>query len=202
MEYDTRIAERYPHMFFKRHWQLGPETVYLLGKCDSIVQAISMMPLQPADHERLLRVSLVKGARATTAIEGNSLTEAEVQQVAEGGSLPPSKHYQQREVQNILEAMNQLLQSVAMQGEVPLITPELIKQFHAAVGRELGEHFDAVPGRYRADERVVGPYKCPRHEDVPELDRRLCEWLPKEFGFASGRQSFSEAVVQAIVTHV
>jgi Fic family protein len=31
---------------------------------------------------------------------------------------------------------------------------------------------------------------------------RLCDWSKQEFGFPSGRQTFSEAVIQAIVTHV
>jgi Fic family protein len=30
----------------------------------------------------------------------------------------------------------------------------------------------------------------------------LCDWLPKEFGFPSGKQTFAQAVIQAIVTHV
>ncbi|MGE3844276.1 MAG: Fic family protein [Vicinamibacterales bacterium] len=143
-----------------------------------------------------------KGAQATTAIEGNTLSDAEVEKVARGDSLPPSKQYQEREVRNILDAMNHLLKAVADDGSTPLITPELIKDLHSRVGRELGEHFDAIPGRFREDERIVGPYRCPRHEDVPRLVDRLCAWLPQEFGFASGRQSFREAVIQAVVSHV
>jgi cell filamentation protein, protein adenylyltransferase len=193
---------RYPHILFRKHWEIRPETNYLLGKCDAMVAAISGMPLQPAYHERLLDVSLVKGAQATTAIEGNTLTEDEVRRVAEGASLAVSKQYQEREVRNILEAMNNILVDVADDGIAPLITEDLVKSFHVAVGRELGEHFDAIPGQYRTDQRIVGPYRCPRPEDVPDLMARLCSWLRNEFGFASGRQTFADAVVQAIVTHV
>lgn len=196
------ISGRYPHILFTKHWEIKPETQYLLGKCDAMVEAISGMPLQPAYHKRLLNVSLIKGAQATTAIEGNTLTVEEVQRVAAGDSLPASKEYQEREVRNILDAMNDVLNRVAEDGQTPLITEELIRGFHAAVGRDLGEHFDAIPGQYRTDQRVVGPYRCPRAEDVPELMRRLCQWTKVEFGFASGRQTFAEAVVQAIVAHV
>jgi Fic family protein len=202
MRYDDDIGRRYQHISFHKTWTLDSDVLYKLGKCDALVEAISLMPLQPEYRDQLHRVSLIKGAQATTAIEGNTLTEAEVQQVARGDSLPVSKQYQEREVRNILNAMNALLQAVALDGKAPLISQELIKQFHAEVGRELGEHFDAIPGRYRTDARIVGPYRCPRPEDISELMRRLCEWLPTEFGFASGRQTFAEAVVQAIVTHV
>jgi Fic family protein len=202
MPFDDEIGRRYPHILFQKHWELDQSVVYLLGKCDSMVEAIARMPLQPAYRARLLSVSLIKGAQATTAIEGNTLTENEVRHVAEGGSLPPSKEYQEREVKNILDSMNAILHSTAGDDHVPLVSAELVRDFHRKVGRELGEHFDAIPGRFREDARVVGPYKCPRHEDVPELIDRLCRWLQQEFGFASGRQPFADAVLQAIVTHV
>lgn len=202
MAHDDEIARRYPHISFRKTWEVPPDLAYKLGQCDALITAIAQIPIQPEVRSDLLSVSLKKGAQATTAIEGNTLTDAEVERVAQGDSLPPSKEYQEREVRNILSAMNQLLQSVAHDGQVPLISEDLIRRLHQQVGNELGEHFDAVPGQFRTDERFVGPYKCPRAEHVVELIRRLCEWLPKEFGFASGRQTFADAVIQAIVTHV
>jgi Fic family protein len=205
MEFDNELSKRYPNIKFHKHWSLDEETLYLLGSCDAIVDAICQMPLQPEHRQRLLHVSLVKGARATTAIEGNTLTDAEVARVSEGESLARSKEYQEREVRNVLDAMNRILNEVAVDGQSPLISlisPDLIRQFHRDVGKDLGEHFDAIPGRFRTDERVVGPYKCPRGEDVEELINRLCAWLPGEFGFSTNGQTFAKAVEQAIVTHV
>ena len=196
------LLKRYPHIRFQRQWKITPSVQYQLGQCEAIISAICEMPLRPEYHEKLLNVSLVKGARATTAIEGNTLTDAEVERVAGGGSLPPSKEYQEREVRNILDAMNLLLREVVIEGKSALISQELIKRFHVHVGRNLGEHFDAIPGQLRTDERVVGAYKCPSPEDVPALLEHLCDWLQQEFRFSSGRQSFAEAVIQAIVTHV
>lgn len=167
-----------------------------------MVDSICLSPLQPSYRESLLSVSLVKGAQATTAIEGNTLTQAEIEQVAGGESLPQSKEYQEREVKNILDAMNQIFREVAYDGQSVLVTADLIKRFHGFVGAELGEHFDAIPGRFRTDSRVVGPYRCPQPEHIEELVRRLCDWLQSEFGYGKQPQSFADAVVQAIVTHV
>jgi Fic family protein len=192
----------YPHLAFAKRWELSSGVQYQLGQCDAIIAAISAMPIQPEYREKLLGVSLVKGALSTTAIEGNTLTEAEVELVAGGKKLPPSKEYQEIEVGNVLGAMNVILREVVERNRTSLVTPELIKRFHALVGADLGEHFDAVPGRFRSDERVVGSYRCPRHEDVPMLIERLCEWLQQEFGYRDGTQTFADAVVQAIVTHV
>ena len=56
----------------------------------------------------MLAVSLRKGARATTAIEGNTLSEEEVFRIDAGENLPPSKEYLQIEVKNVIEALNQI----------------------------------------------------------------------------------------------
>ena len=72
----------------------------------------------------------------------------------------------------------------------------------AMIGRDLGEHFEAIPGRFAERPRFVLTYRAPDHQDVVELVQRLCVWLADEFHFPDGTQSFSDAVVQAIVTHV
>lgn len=195
------MTREYPHLLFRRHWRVTEKAVYELGQCDAIIQAISNTPLLPEYHQELLRVSLSKGAQATTAIEGNTLTEEEVKAVAAGASLPPSKEYQEIEVRNILEAFNSLLGDVATENRVETISRELLLRFHAMIGKGLGDHFDAIPGELRRDNRTVGPYKAPEYEDVPELLDALCEWLKKEFRFGD-KQTFADAVTQAIVTHV
>ena len=77
----------YPHLQFQKHWELSPEVLFELGQCNAIVTAIAEMPLRPSHYRELRQVALVKGAQATTAIEGNTLSEAEVERVAEGEKL-------------------------------------------------------------------------------------------------------------------
>jgi len=192
----------YPHLLFRKHWQITARARYELGQCDAMIRSICEMPIRPEHHTLLLGVSLVKGAQATTAIEGNTLTESEVEIIAEGGSLPPSKEYQEIEVRNVLEAMNSLLVEISVQETEHLITPDLMLRFHRLIGKDLGQHFDAIPGRFREDHRTVGPYKCPDPKDVPELVDALCRWLRDEFQYTRGHQPFGDAVIEAIVTHV
>lgn len=78
----------------------------------------------------------------------------------------------------------------------------LLKTLHERVGHGLSEHFDAIPGQFRTDPRVVGTYRCPDSEDVPELVDHLCVWLQEEFDYCRGNQSIVDAVIQAIVTHI
>lgn len=196
------LRDRYPHIRFARDWEIGSEVHYQLGQCDAVIRSIRETPLSPERGAELLQVALIKGARATTAIEGNALTSEEVEQVAAGASLAPSKAYQEREVRNVLDAMNRILGDVAGRGTAPPVSPALVRDFHRQIGRELGEHLDAVPGQLRTDERVVGPYRCPRAEDVPALLDLLCDWLREEFAPGDGPGAFRNAVVQAIVAHV
>lgn len=196
------MIDGYPHLLFRRHWEVSSNARYELGECHALILAIRGMPLRPEDHARLLGVSLVRGAQATTAIEGNTLSTAEIERVAAGESLPPSKEYQEIEVRNVLDAMNDLLEEVATAQQGRLISPELILKLHTMIGKDLGPHFDAIPGRFRRDHRVVGPYRCPGSDLVPALVDQLSDWLAEEFLFRSGDQPFADAVVQAIVTHV
>ena len=191
----------YNHISFRKEWEITTNSAYMLGECHALVHALTDIPLQPEYRQRLLIVSLRKGAQATTAIEGNTLSEEEIEKLQEGWSLPPSKEYLQTEVNNILEAFNTLLREIITEDKVSIVTPDLIKDFHYMIGKDLGEHFDAIPGRFRDDRRHVGTYLAPEHKYVPELIEKLCVWLGKEFHYSDG-QDFATAVIQAIVTHV
>ena len=189
------------HISFRNEWEIDKDCAYMLGECDAYVKALTDIPLKPEYRDKLLRVSLIKGAQATTAIEGNTLSQEEIEKLDEGWKLPPSKEYLEIEVKNILAAFNELLKEIVQEGRVSIITPELIKNFHRMIGQNLGDHFDAIPGRFRDDNRVVGKYLAPDHKFVPELIDKLCEWLRREFHYSDG-QNFLTLVIQAIITHV
>jgi Fic family protein len=198
---NQKVLETHPHLRFQKIWDITANSRFLLGQCEAYVKAITNSPMLPQDHQRLLHVSLVKGALATTAIEGNTLTEEEVQQISEGKHLPPSKEYQEIEVQNIIDSLNHLFKEVVQENKVSLITPQIIKDFHRMIGKGLGEHFDAIPGQFRRDIRVVGTYRSPDYVYVDDLMEEFCEWLKREFHYVKG-QEFSEVIIQAITAHV
>jgi Fic family protein len=192
---------KYSHIQFRKHWQIDNSCAYLLGECSALVQAISNIPLKPEYRKKLLQVSLIKGAQATTAIEGNTLTEEEIKKIQEGWKVPVSREYQEIEVKNVIDALNTLLEEIIIHTKTRIIAIETIKDFHRMIGKNLGKHLDAIPGQFRTDNRYVGPYRAPDYSHVSELMGNLCEWLKKEFHFEQG-QDFSTAVIQAIITHV
>ena len=104
--------DRYEHISFRKEWEISPDCAYMLGECEAYVKALTDIPLKPEHRIELLQVSLVKGAQATTAIEGNTLKEEEIRKIREGWNMPPSKKYLEVEVTNILEFFNQLLKRI------------------------------------------------------------------------------------------
>jgi len=202
-ELDKYLLEKFPQLMFESNWKISNTLMYKLGQCCSIVQSLKYLPLEPNFRKKLLEVSLIKGAKATTAIEGNTLSEDEIRAIAAGAKLPESRQYLGIEVKNVIDALNEIFKGVVKENQVPLISPELICAFHGLIGKDLGEHFEATPGKFRMNNVVVGHYRAPEYKYVRNLMQKLCDWLKNEYGFDRDvEQKFSHAVVEAIVTHV
>lgn len=89
----------------------------------------------PQFYDELMRLALRKGAQATTAIKGNALNDEEIAKLQEGQKLPPSKEYQELEVENILDAFNELLVETVYDNKAERIISEsyieILTQFSA-----------------------------------------------------------------------
>ena len=65
-----------------------------LGEARSKCEHLAGTPLQPDVARELYKVTLIKGAQATTAIEGNTLTVDQVAEIYEGSfEAPSSRRY-------------------------------------------------------------------------------------------------------------
>ena len=83
-----RILQDFPHLELQRSWNLKLATAIALGECVGLIEALGEFPLTPDTHRRLHQVALRRGAHATTAIEGNTLTDAEITAILEKKDLP------------------------------------------------------------------------------------------------------------------
>jgi Fic family protein len=192
----------YQHLQFRRCWELPTSVAINLGKCVAMINCIGMMPIAPAVQAEFRRVSFERGAQATTAIEGNTLSDAELQQVLDGIDLPESRKYQAREVENALHAMSQVWADVVQAGSRSEVSPKLLMDINGMIGKNLGNLYDGIPGRFRADRRHVGKYLAPPEQHVEKLVADFCRWLREEFRYHSGKQPMENAIIQAIVAHV
>lgn len=88
---------------------------------------------------------------ATTAIEGNTLSEEQVRQQIEGKlKLPPSQQYLQQEIENIIKVCNEGVNN-HLDGaiESPKLCVELIRQYNREVLKGLNVEKNTVPGEFR-----------------------------------------------------
>src|SRR5438034_9663988 len=100
----------------------------LLGEAKSKCEHLANVVMEPSLRRQLHQLYLAKGALATNAIEGNTLSEAEVlKQVTEGEiALPPSQEYLAQETENIINACNLILADIK-KGVPPKLTLETIE---------------------------------------------------------------------------
>lgn len=199
-----RTFER-THPWISFHTSLGraPASLWIaLGECQSKCEHIAKVPLRPDTSHRLQLVYLAKGAAATTAIEGNTLTEEQVQLLLEGKlTLPPSQKYLQNEVQNIIDACNLMLRAI-MAGDIPTISPQRIREINRLVLQNLELAPEVVPGEFRTHSMTVGRYVGAPAEDCEFIVSKLCDWLNEEDFQPSPGLEIAYAILKAIIAHL
>lgn len=197
------------HPWLKFAIRLGdmqPDFWLLLGEAGSKCDHLARVPLRPETAQKLHQLYLAKGAAATTAIEGNTLSETEVLQAVEGRlQVSPSKEYLKQEVDNIIAACNLMSEQLAAD-QMPLLSTPLVKSYNAQVLKNLPPEADVVPGEFRHHSVLVGHvYRGAPPEDCTYLMDRLCEWLNgPDFNPASGKPGMEivYAIIKAVLAHV
>lgn len=175
-----------------------------LGEAASKCEHLAGAPLQPEVARRLHEIFLAKGAAGTTAIEGNTLSEAQVLQHIRGElHLPPSQAYLQQEVENIVRACNGIAQAIVGPEATPQLGTELLCQYNLQVLEGLELKPDVVPGELRTHSVIVGSvYRGAPAEDCRYLLDRMCQWLNQEFSAPSPAQRLPFAILKAAIAHL
>ena len=160
------------------------------------------MPLLPDVAEYLNQVFLAKGALATTAIEGNTLSEEDALELVKGElDLPPSKEYLGQEIKNIVNACNMVADTV-LSGELTELNLEGIRELNTHVLHNLPLREDVSPGQIREYDVGVGLYRGATPQDCEFLLKQLCSWLNGE-SFLSGKERrIASGTLKAIVAHL
>lgn len=180
----------------------SPKLWIMLGECQSKCEHIARVPLRPDTARQLQRIYLAKGALATTAIEGNTLSEEEVLRHLEGKlELPPSRKYLSQEIDNIVEGCNRMLQEIS-EGSIPVLTPARMLELNRLVLRNLEVEEGVVPSELRSHSVLVGRYRGAPAEDCGYLLEKLGEWLngPNFSGEPVLRISY--AIIKAVLAHL
>lgn len=183
----------------------APELWMMLGECQSKCEHLAKYPLRPDIANEIHKMYMAKGVLATTAIEGNTLSEAEVRQIIDGKlKLPPSREYLEQEVTNIVDECNRILAQIEA-GNPPVLSTDRIKAINKTVLDGLKNLPSEVhPGEIRRHEVVVAIYKGAPAEDCKYLLDQLCDWLNSEeyFGTVHDSRSIVNGILKAILAHL
>ena len=179
----------------------------LLGEAMSKCEHLAGSPLKPGAALEMSSVFLARGVKATTAIEGNTLSEEEVQRIVNNGSadVSESRAYLELEVRNVLSAIRDI--DAALRNGVRLpITTERLCALNLQLLDGIPDRPEVVPGRIRQHDVRAGSYRPPNWDDVPTLTEHLVRWLDQlrsQVTPSSRREDrFVVALLSAILAHV
>jgi Fic family protein len=148
------------------------------------------------------RVYLAKGVQATTAIEGNTLSEGEVRQLIDKKlTSMRSRAYLEQEVENILQLCGEAARGAPMDCQAPVTLVRLC-HYDRVILQNVPVADGVIPGELRTHNVVVGPYRPPDHQDVEDLTEQLCNWLNgSSLALGEGLETAS-CIIKAIVAHL
>lgn len=174
----------------------------LLGEARSKCEHLAQAPLKPAVAEELHRMLLAKGVHATTAIEGNTLTEEQVRGIVEDNQqVPPSQQYLRVEVENVLNAIGETFNEAMSNTRVELSLEDIAKMNRLVLqGLELPDK--VVPGEVRTFDISVGTYFGPPPNECQEMLARMCEWLNEVDFTPEGEHRIPFGILRAIMAHL
>ena len=194
------------HDFIKFPPNLGefsPKTWLLLGEIQAKIEHIKRLPIPRDDSDMLRRMYLTKGVHSTTAIEGNSFSEAEVEKIINREmKARPSRQYQQQQIDNMVNAFNTIARD-EIQGINKMFSRDLLNSYHKIVLNNLDDSLaeGVVIGGLRTHRVEVGRYLAAPPEDCARLIDHYCDWLNQEMPTLAGYELAAQ-IVKALVAHV
>ena len=204
-EIDYRYQETHSWLSFSFDIAgFGPREWVSFGRAQAGCAHLTGTPLRPGVADLLHRTYLSKGAHATTAIEGNTLTEEEVSRLLDGQlGLPPSRRYLEQEVRNVLDAFRSIDEGMQT-GKDLTLTAEVICSYNELVLQDVEWDDRIRPGSIRTHDIRVGRYRGPRAGDCAHLLDRLCDWLAcSDFEIKEDDPlAFARVLTQALLAHL
>lgn len=203
---EREYLDTHPWIDFRFDLRRIPAHVWLmLGRAAARADHIAHSMLKPETGRQLHELFLAKGVLSTTAIEGNTLSEDDALRAVQGTlELPESQQYLGQEIQNILDAANEIKDETIGSADIsPRLSREKIEHYNAMVLRDLPLSDDVVPGRIRDHSVGVARYRGAPYQDCGYLLDRLCSRLNESdlnVDEPAGRVPY--AILKAVIAHL
>lgn len=181
---------------FEPLFSITPRILNALNRIEVIREKIRTCPIHPKEEYRLKRAAMISIVHHSTAIEGNTLNEFEIQKVLAGGKIdaPAREIY---EVKNYKKALDWISPKTT-----PRITEKDILKIHGLLSVNILRKERS--GKYRKEPVYVVSrtpisqkirYTAPDHKKVPKLVKALCKWI------TAARKRYLSPIIIAGIAH-
>ena len=157
-------------MTYEPRYTITPTLLATVEEIAALRQRIQDASVEVAWIPALQKDSRTRNAHASTAIEGNPLTLAEVRALADEGRTTSAVARSQREIVNYFAGLRYVEQHVARKH----ITTKEVCALHRVLAT--GVMDQGFEGEYRTIELSVGAYFPPKAAEVPALMDDLLAW--------------------------
>lgn len=163
---------------FDPGYKITPKILKALNRIEVIREKIATCPIHPKEELRLKREAMLSMVHHSTAIEGNTLNEYEIQKVLHGDKIdaPDREIY---EVKNYKKALDWIVKKKEAK-----ISERDILRIHALLSENVIR--TERSGKYRKEPVYVVSrtpisqeirYTAPDHNITPKLVAELCDWI-------------------------
>ena len=160
---------------FEPNFSITPEITLLLKEIEGLKEKIKNLPLTPRVIKTLMETARLQSVHYSTQIEGNPLSQKEVESVIKNDQTFQERQRDEREIRTYYSA----IEWMALNSKSP-ITEDFVKTLHSLVEGE------KTPISYRGGQNVIKDsingtivYMPPEAKDVPVLMKDFIEWIQK-----------------------
>lgn len=164
---------------FKPNFTITPALAKTLMQLEAVKQGIDSLPITPRVLQSLRKSARLQSTHYSTMIEGNRLTEEQVEKTIQTQKPLPGRDRDQKEVLGYYVALEQIEQWIAQKIK---ITEAHIKLLHALVMS--GGKKRVPPTQYRTGQNVIRDggtgnivYLPPEAQDVPQFMKDFVHWI-------------------------
>ena len=157
---------------FKPYFTITPKItkdIELIGQVFGYFRAVV---LPEGYRKELISKVTAETVHASTAIEGNTLTERQVAEVLQGKTI----HAEEQDINEIINYNNALeyIEKLVKDTSELTITEKLIKEINTLILKNIR---DDISGAYRIEQVRVGDYLPPEHFKVSPLMSEFVQWI-------------------------
>jgi len=154
----------------------------LLSEAKILYRIIAGIPILPDLAARLEEDLIKRSIFGTAAIEGNPLSEEDVEKVLLEEEFSSKKQKAEKQITN-LKIAYQIIKNTPFSGSPVVLKEDLIKELNKIITTDC-EEFDNIPGAYRnapvkvGDTAHGGVYTPPKaFDDIKNLMGHFIEWI-------------------------